>query len=80
MGAKMIPMVKKRGRTVLGVRIGLGSSAIIATCLSSRICQKTYCHAFKRCWRNAVSVEMSASAQSSSRWRFHQFRVDRGWF
>lgn len=27
MGAKMIPIVKKRGRTVLGVRIGLGLSA-----------------------------------------------------
>ena len=50
----MIPMMKKRGRTVLGVRIGLeivsvgcGEAAVLAW--------STHCHAFSLCCRNAVS-------------------------
>lgn len=54
-GANIIPMTKKRGSTVLGVRIGL-----LETVRRRRgaigISETKYCHAFNRCCRKAVSV------------------------
>ena len=50
-GAKTIPMIKKRGRTVFGVRMGLGSLASGVSLIRVH-----YCHAFKRCCLKAVSV------------------------
>lgn len=57
MGAKMMPIEKKSGRTVLGVRIGLvcGQRCVSAP-WEFRPSSTTYCHAFSRCCRNAVSV------------------------
>lgn len=57
MGAKMMPMEKKRGRTVFGVRIGLvcGQRRGFAP-WEVRSSSTTYCHAFSRCCRKAVSI------------------------
>ena len=52
MGAKIIPMAKKSGRTVFGVRMGLGSRCQLD---ESETKEKSYCHAFNRCCRKAVS-------------------------
>lgn len=53
-GAKMIPMIKKKGNTLLGVKIGLHKSQ--RTSLLTVLSWMTYCQAFRRCWRNAVSA------------------------
>lgn len=70
MGANMTPMLKNRGRTVLGVKMGLGRCFSIvdggwrSRCHTSGYrgmsagARKTYCHAFRRCCRNAVSEEL----------------------
>jgi len=61
MGANMIPMAKKRGRTVFGVKIGLsndGQRSSTTTVAEHRKSMRgTHCHAFNRCCRNAVSRE-----------------------
>lgn len=70
MGAKMTPTMKKSGRTVFGVRMGLQAGqwlgAGVADLPLSVFC--TYCHAFKRCCRNAVSVSSSAFFAFCARW------------
>ena len=54
-GANIIPTMKKRGRTVLGVRIGLRIIVqLIDVHVSSDLeppkgLRNTHCHAFKRC-------------------------------
>lgn len=53
MGANITPTMKKRGRTLLGVRIGLRRSARRSRGSTDTL--QTHCHAFSRCWRNAVS-------------------------
>ena len=58
MGANMMPTMKKSGRTVFGVRMGLSPRGQCWCSLSMRALH-TYCHAFSRCWRNAVSVHAS---------------------
>ncbi len=61
MGAKMIPMTKKRGSTVLGVRIGLENrrsaigSGLFHAFKIRELVIVTHCHAFNRCCRKAVS-------------------------
>jgi len=55
MGANITPMAKKMGRTVFGVRIGLSRKAISKRIHPAEVLY-TYCHAFKRCCRNAVSM------------------------
>ena len=52
MGANTTPRMKKRGRTVFGVRIGLGNMSFKPSVSTVGI---AYCHALSRCWRNAVS-------------------------
>ncbi len=49
MGAKMIPMVKNKGRTVFGVKMGLGRTGQYAVAGSSDREVDTYCHALRRC-------------------------------
>lgn len=58
MGANTIPIEKKRGSTVLGVRMGLlaGRQRSIAGKRPIATGNTAYCHAFNRCCRNAVSV------------------------
>lgn len=63
MGAKMMPMAKKSGRTVLGVRMGLFVSEVsgcfshfVSRFVSCFVSVVTYCHALRRCCRKAVSV------------------------
>jgi hypothetical protein len=51
MGANMTPTIKKRGRTLLGVKIGLEKLAQ----RKDRYIIQSHCHAFNLCWRNAVS-------------------------
>lgn len=58
MGANMTPTMKNRGRTVLGVKMGLlppsASDRVHATV------GVAYCHALRRCCRKAVSGRLSA--------------------
>jgi hypothetical protein len=54
MGANMIPMAKKMGRTVLGVRIGLAG---VSAGISWIGLWRTDCHAFNLCCRKAVSAQ-----------------------
>ena len=67
-GAKMIPTMKKIGKTVLGVRMGLcrlfSRWSAGRRCYWSRRSQATYCHAFSRCCRKAVSVERQGFCQA----------------
>ena len=49
----MMPMAKKMGRTVLGVRMGLVDVSAEHGC---EIWARTDCHAFNLCCRKAVSV------------------------
>lgn len=56
MGAKMMPIAKKMGRTVLGVKIGLSRSERLRKAGFGR--RGAHCHAFNRCWRNAVSAQV----------------------
>lgn len=55
MGAKMTPTMKKSGRTVFGVRIGL-SQCQPEFVLEFKVSAQTHCHAFRRCCLKAVSV------------------------
>lgn len=53
MGAKMMPIAKRIGRTVLGVRMGLRldvsrDGSVLYYCMVRRR-GNTHCHAFKRC-------------------------------
>ena len=66
MGANMTPMMKKSGRTVFGVKMGLSPRGQ-CWCPVSICALHTYCHAFSRCWRNAVSVHLSVLLCSSAR-------------
>ena len=52
-GAKIMPIAKKRGSTVLGVRMGLG----LESADDYSLLEWPYCHAFNRCCRKAVSAE-----------------------
>ena len=55
-GANMIPTTKKRGKTVLGVRIGLRQSVLAGVVRKRYLALRTtYCQAFNRCCRKAVS-------------------------
>ena len=48
MGANMMPMPKRIGSTVLGVRMGL-MSKVSREGTGETIRRVAYCHAFKRC-------------------------------
>lgn len=79
MGAKMIPMVKKSGSTVLGVRIGLACVSVavpggpqfgLVDRLGRGQEDGTHCHAFNRCCLKAVSarrIRWSAQRWAGSR-------------
>lgn len=54
-GAKIMPMAKKIGITVFGVRIGLATISDRGEMVGASI--RTYCHAFNRCCLKAVSVQ-----------------------
>ncbi len=54
----MMPMAKKMGRTVFGVRMGLVD---ISTEHDHCIWTRTDCHAFSLCCRKAVSIERHVS-------------------
>ncbi len=67
-GAKIMPIAKKRGRTVFGVRIGLDSrfsftATAATTCVPER---STHCQAFSRCCRKAVSIRKSQAVSAGS--------------
>jgi hypothetical protein len=62
----MMPTMKKSGRTVLGVKIGLSPRGQCWSSVSMRALH-TYCHALSRCWRNAVSVHPSVLLCSYAR-------------
>lgn len=54
-GAKMTPTAKRSGRTVFGVRIGL-QARTRSGFVPAREATSTYCQAFSRCCRKAVSA------------------------
>ena len=77
-GANMMPTMKKSGKTLFGVRIGLFEerlrSLVIEYNRNGKHQSSTHCHAFKRCWRKAVSNER----RRISMWTDIKRNVDRG--
>lgn len=67
-GAKRTPTIKKRGRTLLGVKIGLWrrQRANIGR-QTSQGGHKAHCQAFNRCCRKAVSNTRGSHQQGDSR-------------
>lgn len=61
MGANMMPTRKKSGRTVFGVKMGLSRRSQCCCPSTESLWLHTYCHAFNRCCRNAVSARLSVS-------------------
>ena len=62
-GANIMPTAKKRGRTVLGVRIGLTPSAPTSSLPALSDAIQTYCQAFNLCCRKAVSTSSQKRGQ-----------------
>jgi hypothetical protein len=63
-GANIMPTAKNRGRTVLGVRIGL---YWVSAPRLARVEGCSYCHAFNLCCRNAVSVRKRVNPKALSK-------------